>query len=168
MAVGASVSINVSASESKAGVTVGNALWSGVITQALNFGNGTTANNIDLVYVAERTVASGANDDIDVSGSLTSALGTSFVAAEIVGIILVNKPEVGSNTTALTIGGSTAGIPGYTTAVETISPGGLYAVVSPDAAGISTVTATTGDIIRVTNASGAENTYQIAILARSA
>lgn len=167
MAVGASISLQVSASESKSGVTVGNALWSGNIAQSLTFGDGTTANKIDRVYVSERTVASATNDDIDVAGSLTSAIGTAFVAAEIVGIVVVNKPEEGVNTTSLTIGGSASGIPGYTSAVESISPGGLYAVISPDASGIATVTAGTGDILRITNGSGTSNTYQIAIFARS-
>lgn len=167
MAVGASISLQVSASESKSGVTVGNALWSGNIAQALTLGNGTTANNIDLVYVAERIVTTGANDDIDLTGVLASAIGTAFDAAEIVGIVIVNKPESGSNTTSLTVGGSTNGLPGYTSAISTISPGGLYAVVSPDASGIATVTAGTGDILRVTNGSGASNTYQVAILGRT-
>jgi len=167
MAFGASISLKVSASESGA-PSVGAALWSGVIENALNFGNGTTANNVNLVYVAERTVTTGANDDIDVAGVLSTALGTSFAAAELVAIVLVNKPETGANTTALTIGGSTAGVPGYTSAVESISPGGMYMVVSPDAAGIATVTGVTGDILRVTNGSGASNTYQIALLGRTA
>lgn len=168
MAVGASIAMKLAASESKSGVTVGNALWSGTINYALNLTNGTTANKFDLIYVAERTVASATDDDVDVAGALSSALGTSLASAEIVGFIIVNKPESGANTTSLTIGGSSNGIPGYTSAVEAISPGGIFMVISPDAAGIATVTAGTGDILRVTNGSGASNTYQIAILARSA
>ncbi len=167
MAVGASIAMKLSASESKSGVTVGNALWSGVIDYALNLTNGTAANQFDLVYVAERTVSSASNDDIDVAGSLSSAIGTSIAAAEIVGIVIVNKPESGANTTSLTIGGSTNGIPGYTSAVEAISPGGIFMAISPDASGLATVTADTGDILRVTNGSGASNTFQVAILARS-
>lgn len=168
MAVGASISLKVSASESGS-PSVGNAVWSGVIESALTFGNGTTANNVDLVYVAERTVLTAANDDIDVAGALTSGLGTAIAAAEVVGIAIINKQKDGTaNTTALTIGGSISGIPGYTTAVETIAPGGMYMVVSPDASGLATVTAGTGDILRVTNAAGATNKFQVAILGRSA
>ena len=137
MAVGASISLKVAATESGS-PSVGSALWTAGFEQMLTFGNGTTANNINLVYVAERSVASATDDDIDVAGVLTSGLGTSIAAAEIVGIVVVNKQKDGTqNTTSLTIGGSSNGVPGYTSAVESISPGGMYMVASPDAAGLS-------------------------------
>lgn len=168
MAVGASVLLKVSATESGA-PSVGSSLWTAGFENVLTFGNGTTSGNIDLVYVAERTVSSGANDDVDVAGALSSGLGTSIAAAEVVGIAIVNKQKDGTaNTTSLIIGGSTNGLPGYTSAVESIAPGGMYMVVSPDASGIATVTAGTGDILRITNGSGAQNKYMLAIFARSA
>lgn len=171
MAAGGSVSLKISASELKSGVSVGAAQWSGVLQHVLNFGNGTTANNIDLVYVAERTVSTGANDDIDLTGVLSSAVGTAFNAAEIVLIAIINKPESGVNTTALTVGNGTNAFEGFVSAAGTlgpIRPGGILLLVNPDATGLGTVAAGTDDILRVTNASGASNTYQIAIFGRSA
>src|SRR6478609_9177971 len=164
MAVSGSITLNVAASESKtSGVTVGNALWSGKIAHALSFGNGTTANNFDLLYVAERTVASASNDDLDVAGVLASPLGSTFHAVELVAIVIVIKPESGSNTTNRSIGGGTNYVPGFAAAISTLGPGGLFVLADGDASGIATVTAGTADILRVANSSGASNTYQIAI-----
>lgn len=136
------------------------------------FGDGTTANNIDRVYMAERTVTTGANDDIDLSGSaIQTLLGANIAAVELVGIIIFNKPldpNAAANTTNLTIGGSGSGVPGFVSAGLTIKPGGCFCAMSPDAAGLATVTNSTGDIIRVTNSAGASNKYMICLLLRSA
>lgn len=144
--------------------------WNGVLSLVQSFTDGTTANKADLVYLSERTVTTGANDDIDVAGALSDALGNTITAAEIVAVIVVNAQRDGTaNTTDLTIGGDgSTGVVGFTSAVATIGPGGVFMVMTPDAGGQAAVTASTADILRITNASGASNTYQIAILARSA
>lgn len=143
--------------------------WNGALDLLQSFSDGTTADKVDRAYIAERTVASATNDDIDVAGALTDALGTTITAAELVGLIIMNKRASGvANTTSLTIGGSTSGVPGFTAAGHVVKPGGVFVLMNPDATGIAAVTASTGDIIRVTNGSGASNTYQIALLMRSA
>lgn len=166
-------SINLKIAASQAGSNdFGTPAWVGSIEQTLNFGSGTTASNIDLVFFDERTVASASNDDIDVAGSLLAPLGSAFVAAELVAIVIVNKPLSGVNTTNLTIGGSSAPITtflgGTTPTVGPIRPGGMFMIACADAAGIGAITATTADLLRIANSSGAAATYQIAILARSA
>lgn len=147
--------------------------WDGIIEHFLNFGEGTTLGNFDLAYIRERTVADGANDDIDLAGVLSTQLGTTFAGAELVGLMLINKHKDGTaNTTALTIGGGSNPMIGFlggtTPTIGPIQPNGSLCLFSPHASGLGAITAGTGDILRVTNAAGAENTYQIALLARTA
>lgn len=143
--------------------------WAGAFDQLVDLANGTGAAQFDLGYANERTVASGANDDIDLSGVLTDALGNTVTMAELVGLLIINKQRDGTaNTTSLTLGGGANPVPGFSAALWPIGPGGFFQMVSPAAAGLATITAGTGDILRVTNSSGATAKYQIAILGRSA
>lgn len=166
--------LSVGATEKADAVFGASAKWGGEIALSAFLGNGAAAGDYDLLYMAERTVASGTNDDIDVSGVLTSPLGESFVAVELVAVVIINAPKSGgANTTVLTVGGpASAGTPvaAYLNPGRPISPGGFFAEFSPGLAGLgaSGVTAATGDLLRVTNSAGAANTYQIALLARTA
>ena len=135
--------------------------------------SGTGANAADLIYANERTVATGANDDIDLAGALSDAFGATIAAAEIVSVLVINGPASGTaNTTDLTIGGGSNPFLGFlggtTPTIGPIKPGGCFMISAGDAAGVGAVTAATADILRITNSSGASATYQIAIVARSA
>ena len=168
MATTANVSVSVSATEVGTN-TFGGPTFGGGFDKAFSFRNGTNAGQIDIAYIAERTVASGANDDIDLAGALSTALGTSISAAELVAIVIFNQHyDETQNTTTLTVGGATNNVPGFGAALAPIGPGGMFCMADSTATGLATVTASTGDLLRVTNAAGAENKYQIAILARSA
>ena len=133
---------------------------------------GVAAGQADLMYAAERSVATASNDDIDLSGSLTDAFGVTITMAEMVGIIIVNEAKNGTaNTTDLTIGAGSNPFIGFLGATDTIGPikpGGSFMLFAGDAAGIGAVTAGTGDILRIANSAGATATYQIAILGRTA
>lgn len=169
MTVSAKFDVSLSVSQAGSNAFSSGPFWSGAIDFAQAFSDGTTANKVDRAYVAERTVATGANDDIDLAGVLTDALGATITAVEIVAILVINKAKDGTpNTTNLTIGGSTSGVPGYTAAGEVVKPGGIYLMMNPDATGIAAVTPGTGDILRITNSAGASNKYTIAVLGRSA
>ncbi|MFA7308191.1 MAG: hypothetical protein WC026_16135 [Hyphomicrobium sp.] len=169
MAVSATLNAGASVSQTRTAVAGVAPSWSKAINKTLSFANGTGANQADIVYLAERTVASATNDDIDLAGVLTDAFGATITAAELVALIVVNEPLSGvANTTNLTLGGATAFVPGFSAALWPISPGGVFEIASPGAAGLATITATTADILRVSNSSGASATYQILILARSA
>lgn len=139
-----------------------------------SFADGTVANAVDRVYLAERTVTTGANDDIDLNAVLLDGLGAAISAVELVGVFIMNRRRdeaaalATPNTTNLTLGGSGSGVPGYTTAGLVLKPGGMFCHMNPDATGIATITASTGDIFRVTNSAGASNTYTIGFLLRSA
>ncbi len=135
--------------------------------------DGTELNQADLFFSDERTVADGANDDLDLSGVLTGAFGLTLTFAEIVSITIVNGPISGIlNTTDLTIGAGTNPYFGFlgsgTDTVGPLKPGSVFHIASADEAGLGTVTAGTGDILRITNSAGAAATYQIKIIGRSA
>ena len=170
----AKLSLSFEAAQTSGNNSYGQQFWNGVMSLVQSFSDGTVANKFDRLYMAERTVASAANDDIDLSGVLTDVFGGTISAAEIVGIILINSPKSGvANTTSLTLGGgsnvATGGFLGGTNpTVGPIKPGGFFAMMNPDATGMGSVTAGTGDILRVANGSGASATYQIALMLRSA
>lgn len=173
MTVSAQLDVTLALTNTATAVLGKSAAWRGEIASSVALGDGTGASEFDLLYAAERTVASASNDDIDLSGVLTDALGATITAAEIVGIVIVNKRANGTaNTTSLTVGGGsnpfTGFLGGTTPTITKIGPGGMFVLISPDATGLGTVAAGTGDILRVANSSGASATYQIAILGRSA
>lgn len=171
MAVSGSISLKINATETKTN-DFGTPLWTGAISHVMNFANGTGANQFDLVWMDERTLASNTAEDIDLAGVLSSPLGTSVASAEGVMIVVINAPKSGTaNTTALTIGGDTNSYEGSwitADATLTIQPGGMFLIASPNTTGLGAVTAGTGDILQIANASGASNTYQVAVFARSA
>lgn len=147
--------------------------FSPVIKQALTLASGTGANQADLLFVDERSVAASTNDDIDLAGALSDAFGSTITFAELAAILIINAPRSGSaNTSDLTIGAGSNPFVGFlggtSPTIGPIKPGGFVFIGSPDAAGIGTVTAGTGDILRIANGSGATANYQIAIIGRSA
>ncbi len=144
-----------------------------VIRKILTLTDGTVADAADLLFIDERTVASATNDDLDLAGSLSDAFGNTLTFAEIVAILVINGPITGSaNTTDLTIGAGSNPFVGFlggtTPTIGPIGPSGVVFIACPDAGGIGAVTASTADILRIANSSGASATYQIAILGRSA
>lgn len=150
-----------------------NPTWSGTMSLVQTFAAGTGANQFDQLYMAERTIASASNDDIDLSGVLTDVFGTTITAVELVGFVVINKAADGTvNTTNLTIGVGTNPVVGYlggtTPTIGPIHPGGVVALMNPDATGLATITPSTGDIFRIANSSGASARVQVAFMLRSA
>lgn len=147
--------------------------FSPTIERKFTLADGTAANQADLLFVDQRTVASATNDDIDLAGVLSDAFGSTITNAELVALMVINAPKSGSaNTTDLTIGAGSNPVTGFlggtAPTIGPIKPGGFVMLGSPDAAGLGAVTASTGDILRIANSSGASATYQIAIVGRSA
>ena len=148
-------------------------MFTPTISGMINLTNGTSAMMANIMWADERTVASGANDDIDLAGILKDAFGVTVAAAEIVTILVINAPASGAaNTTNLTIGAGSNPVVGWldgtTPTLGPIRPGGVFLRAESDAAGICAVTAGTADILRVANSAGAAAKYQIAILGRTA
>jgi hypothetical protein len=168
MAVAATMRAAGSVSHTRTAVLGKAPSWAAAFDKVVSLADGTGANQADLVYAAERTVASATNDDIDLAGVLTDAFGATITSAELVALLVINEQADGTaNTTNLTLGGAANPVPGFGSALWPISPGGFFEMVSPGAAGLATVTASTGDLLRVTNSSGATAKYKILLLARS-
>ncbi len=152
---------------------VGGQTFAPKLEKVIQTADGTGANQADLIYAAERTVGDGADDDIDLAGVLTDAFGATITSAEGVALLVINQQADGTaNTTDLTIGAGTnpwlGFLGGTTPTVGPIKPGGIVLIAAGDAAGIGAITAGTADILRISNSAGAGNTYQIAVIARSA
>lgn len=133
--------------------------------------DGTGTDQADLMYWIERTVATGANDDVDLAAALSTAFGSSFTAAELALLVIINEQADGTaNTTDLTVDFSvTNGWTGFCSgSIGPICPGGIMAWYGPDDGGAGGVTGSTGDLVRITNAAGATNKYLLGLLARSA
>lgn len=149
--------------------------FSPLVELVAQLASGTTANQADILWVDERTLALSANDDIDLYGTLQSAFGTTLNMAEIVALVIINKPRASGGTASLgtlTVGVGTNPFLGFLTgttpAIRAIGPGGALFLFNPDASGLGAVTADTADILRIANSSAGASTYQIGILARSA
>ena len=118
--------------------------FSPVVSAVLAALDGTTANKADLIFADQRAVTTGANDDIDLAGTLTDAFGVTMTFVELVGILIINAPITGSaNTADLTIGlvsNPFLGFLGGTTpTIGPIKPGGAFMIFAGDANGIGTV-----------------------------
>ena len=166
----ATLKASVAIGESGSNAFSSGPFWNGSLSYSQVLSDGTTANKADLSYMAEITVATAANSDLDLAGVLTDALGNTVTAAEIVAIMIKNVALDGTaNTTDLTIGGGSNPVVGFMSGtIGPIKPGGMVMLAAGDAAGLGAVTAGTGDILRIANSSGATAKFQIAILARSA
>lgn len=174
MTAKANLSVSLTMNEEGANA-YGGPYWSGLMSFIEALSSGTTAGKFDIPYMAERTVAESTNDDLDLAGVLSTALGTTVAAAEIVAIMIINAPKdpaETANLSALTIGGEgTNPFEGFLSADGTIGPikpGGMFLLWASDAAGLGTVVAGTGDILRIANGAGGAAKYQIAVLARTA
>ena len=168
MPLSATVSVGIDFNQSGS-ADFGPQRFEGKVSTLLPFANGTGVGQADILFADERTVASGANDDLDLAGVLSNAFGQTITAAEVVAVLVINKPLLASdaaNTTNLTLGGASQAVPNI--ASGPIGPGGCVLLADPDAGGLATVTGGSSDHLRVANSSGAAAKYQILILARSA
>ena len=152
---------------------VGRTAVSGKVDETIGLlhGDGTGAGQADRWSSTERTLTTGATEDLDLAGStLQDIFGANVTFAEIVGLAIYALP---TNTTNLTIGAAGANPwVGLLNAAGTVTlrPGQWFAAgcaLSTDATGFP-VTAGTGDLLHVANAAGASAKYRIYVLGRSA
>jgi hypothetical protein len=135
-------------------------------TRDLVLADGTGAAQADRVFSDTRTIAASSNDDLDLAGVLADAFGTVITFARIKGLYIAaaaantNNVIVGAGTNPWNTWLNTAG-------TVTLRPGEWVAGAVGDAVG-HTVTAATGDILRIAN-SGAGTTvnYDIIIIGAS-
>jgi hypothetical protein len=129
------------------------------------FATGTGANQATKLFTDTRTLAASTAEDLDLAGVLVDAFGATLTFASVRGLIIaaaptnVNNVIVGnaaSNGFISWVGGATHTI--------TVRPGGVFALLTPDAAGYA-VTAATADLLHVANGgAGTSVNYDVVIL----
>jgi len=121
--------------------------------------SGTGANQVDQVFHDIRSLASGANEELDLAGSLTNAMGET-ITFDMVRAIMIYNPDTAST---LIIGGAAANAwepwAGAAGDKLVVRPGGRIYMEAPDANGLD-VTAATADKLKIEH--GAESSIAIA------
>mgnify|MGYP001562051289 CR=1 FL=1 len=117
------------------------------------FANGTGANQLNMWWHDQRTLAASAAEDLDLAGSLLSAFGTTITFTSLKGLMVFAAT---ANTNNVNVTRPAAnGVPWLLAAGDGIAvkPGMWMAWFDPSANG-SVVTAGTGDLITFTNSAG--------------
>lgn len=133
-------------------------------TYSWAFTSGAGADQCDLQFHDQRTLSTGANEDLDLAGALADAFGDTLTFARIKGIVVI---AAAGNTTDLTLTAkATNGVSGLFAALGdgvVIGPDGAFIWITPDASGVA-ITASTADLLNMANAAGASATYDIIII----
>lgn len=138
-----------------------------VLTKSIQkeFTSGTGNNQANLEFQDQRTLGDGANESLDLAGSLTDPFGATLTFVKVKALLIENL----STTQTLTVGagGVNSFINWVGDASDTIKipPGGFHVQCAPLAG--FTVTADTGDLLKVTNSAGASCTYNVIIIGTS-
>lgn len=125
--------------------------------------SGVAIDTADTLWVSAANAISGsATNSHDLAGGLTDAYGNTLTFVKVKGLLIHNLSTSAGDT--LTVGGNANAVPIFGTAshTHTIGPNGVLLIQEPSLAGIA-VTATTGDILDITEDAGNANTYDIAI-----
>jgi hypothetical protein len=128
---------------------------------------GTGSNQVDLLFSDKRTLASNTSENLDLAGVLTDAFGATITFAKIKSICV--KCPI-TNTTIISVGGAASntfvGPFADATDIAKVKAGG--SIMFNDPVTGWTVTAATGDILKIANSTGASADYSIDILGTSA
>lgn len=146
-----------------------------IIGSVLSLTNGTGANQADLVWMDERTLAGSTADLIDLTALPSQLTGTNINMVKPVAFMVINAPRNSStpNTGYLVVGGSGNTYAGFFQAagngINPLRAGGVFLVTCPGATGFATPANGTTDLLRIYNNNASEEiTYQIVIIGRSA
>jgi hypothetical protein len=165
MALTGKLAASLSIRDSRSG-DLSSADESGSVSGAWSITAGTGADQADVQWSDERTLGSGANEDLDLAGGLTGLFGAvTFVKLK--AIVIVADP---TNTTNLTVTRpGTNGVPFLAAAGDgfVLKPGCMFVLCDKSAAAIA-VTAGTGDLINIANSAGATAKYKIMLVGTSA
>lgn len=129
---------------------------------------GTAAQKADKMLADQRTLAASATENLDLAGTLADPLGVTVTFAKVKAIYV---RAAAANTNNVCVGGAASnafvGPFADATDVVCVRPGGVLLVTAP--AGGWTVTASTGDLLKVANSgAGTGVTYDVIIIGTSA
>ncbi|MBW7967579.1 hypothetical protein [Bradyrhizobium sp. BR 10261] len=132
----------------------------------IHLGSGTGYGNADIAFMDTRTLAASTSENLDLAGALTDAFGQTINAAKVKAIEIEN-PE--ASLSSLTVGAAASntfnGPLGGATYTIVLAPGDKAVFVSRTG---WTVTAGTGDLLKVANGAGGSVNYNIKVIAASA
>lgn len=134
----------------------------------LALASGVGANQGDMLWHDQRTIAASGTDSLDLAGVLTDAFGQTQTFARIKGIIVA--AAAGNTNNVNVTRDATNGVPLFLAASDGIPvrPGGLFAWMAPDAVAVA-VTPGTGDLLVIANSgAGTSVTYDVIIIGASA
>ena len=134
-----------------------------------DFTDGTGEDQMDMLYVDQRTLAASATEDLDLAGGVTDSFGNTLTFTDVRMICVKASAD---NTNDVVVGGaaSNAFVNWVADATDKINvkPGGTLLLVSPNDPSYA-VTAGTGDLLRIGNGgAGTSVTYDIYIGGASA
>lgn len=135
-----------------------------------NYLNGVGVAAADKLFTDVRTLAASATESLDLSaGALTDPFGSVVTFAQVKAMIV---RAADGNTNNVLVGGAASNAwatwAGDVTDVISVKPGGIFAIAAPGATGFP-VTATTADLLKITNSgAGTSVTYTIVLLGASA
>jgi hypothetical protein len=164
------VSVNAVATGTASGLSANSPTDSVLLSMAIALTNGTGAvGTADIYYSpATVTITTGANHDLDVSGSVVNGLGQTVTMARVKLIIIRNNTTTAGFTAVVGNGSNPllnwVGAAAHT---KTIRPGGFFVDYAPDATAYA-VTAATGDILRINNPNASSITVDYLIVGASA
>lgn len=143
----------------------GTATFPAKLSGSYTLANGTGANQAQTVFSDQRTLAASTAEDLDLSGTLTDAFGATIAFTKVKAICV---KAAAANTNDVEVGGQATN--GFSTIfsdasdVVLVKPGGMFALIAPDANGYA-VTAGTGDLLQITNGgAGTSVTYDVVIV----
>jgi len=131
---------------------------------AFSLADGTGANQANNIFTDTRTLSASGTENLDLSGSLTNALGVTLVFTKIKAVIVV--AAAGNTNSVQVTRPASNGLPLFMAAGDGIAltPGAAFMAVFPDVNGVS-VTAGTGDLLTITNSAGTTSvTYDVIVI----
>jgi hypothetical protein len=135
---------------------------------AVALATGIGAGQADLIFHDQRTLAASATEDLDLAGILVSPLGAVLTFARIKAVII--KAATGNANNVNVTRPATNGVVLFIAAGDglAVRPGGIFVFACSDATGV-VVTASTGDLLTITNSAGGTSVvYDIIIVGCSA
>lgn len=140
------------------------------INRAVQLASGLGAGKADRLFADTRTLAASGTEDLDLSGALLDALGGPAQFARVKGLIIAAAK---TNTNKVVFGAASAtqwATLLNTTGTVSLPPGAVACFMAGPADAVGwTVTASTGDLLKVANsAGGTPVSYDIVVIGNSA
>ncbi len=136
--------------------------------KSFELATGTGADQADMIFSDQRTLAASATEDLDLAGVLTDAFGATMTFARLK-LLMVFAATANTNNVVVSRPAAN-GVPIFAAASDAfaVRPGGCMILFARDATAIA-VTAATGDLITFTNsAAGTGVTYDVILIGASA